>query len=285
MSGQEGLRVKISKKLNPVNLIFSFVFITLGVVMIVPALWMVSTSFKSEGQIWANPIVWIPKPFTMVNFQNVFSTIPIFRYLLNSLIVAVSITVLQLFFSSLAAYGFARIRFKGSTVLFSLFLGTMMIPQNILIIPLYRIMVAMHLLNTYFSLILPNMVTAFSIFLLRQFFYGIPKELDEAAVLDGCNRIRILFRIIMPLSLPVLSALTIFIFMNSWNDFMWPLISISSDSMRTMQVGLAYFSQGNTTFWGPYMGAATIATIPILIVFLVAQKKFIQGIAMSGIKG
>ena len=170
-------------------------------------------------------------------------------------------------------------------MLFALFLGTMMIPQNILIIPLYRIMMAVHLLNTYPSLVLPYMVTGFSIFLLRQFFYGIPRELDEAAFLDGCNRFKVLLKIILPLSMPVLSALTIFIFMNGWNDFMWPLISISSNNMRTMQLGLAYFSQGNTTSWGPYMGAATIATIPILIVFLVAQKKFIQGITMSGVKG
>lgn len=267
------------------DLIWSIILWIGAIFMVIPLLWMLSTSFKTNGQIFTYHVQWIPHPFIFGNYQQAWTEIPMIRFFLNSVIVACSTTVLQILVCALAAYGFARIRFVGREPIFMLFLGTMMIPKYILIIPLYLIMGQLNLINTYGGLILPGIVSAFSIFLLRQFFLNIPIDLDEAAIIDGCNKLQILFRIYFPLSVPALSALTILAFMGAWNDFFWPLIVTSTDSMRTLQLGLAYFQNSYTTQWGPLMAAATIATIPVLVVFFLAQKRFIQGITQTGIKG
>lgn len=267
------------------NLIWSILLWIGAIFMLLPLLWMLSTSFKTNGQIFTYHIQWIPHPFTFENYRQAWTEIPMIRFFLNSIIVACTTTVLQILVCALAAYGFARIRFVGREIIFLLFLGTMMIPKYILIIPLYLIMGQLNLINTYGGLILPGIVSAFSIFLLRQFFMNIPIELDEAAIIDGCSKLQILFRIYFPLSVPALSALTILAFMGAWNDFFWPLIVTSSDSMRTLQLGLAYFQTSYTTQWGALMAASTIASIPVLVVFFFAQKRFIQGITQTGIKG
>jgi len=244
---------------------------------------MISTSFKPLDQVWRGN--WIPNPATLDNYKKVFDRIPFARMTVNSIFVSLTATVGQLLIATLAAYAFARINFIGKDVIFMIFLGTMMIPGYILIIPLYLIVDSLGMVNTYGGLILPKLLSVFAIFMLRQFFSEVPKELDESAYIDGASRIKVLFQIIVPLSTPAFAALFIFSFMNMWNDFMWPLIVTSSEKMRTIQVGIAYFKDAHTTDYGATMAASFLASIPILIVFLFANRSFVQGITMTGIKG
>jgi multiple sugar transport system permease protein len=267
------------------NIIIFVLLAAFAIIMVMPILFMISTSFKPDDQIWAFPIVWIPKPPILDHYVKVWETIPVLRFFFNSVFVSGAVTVSQILISSMAAYAFARIRFFARDTIFMLFLGTMMIPAYVLIIPLYLIIDWLGLMDTYGALIAPSMVSAFSIFLLRQFFLSIPFDLDDSARIDGCNRMQILFKIILPLSKPALAALTIFVFMGAWNNFFWPLIVTSSQDIRVLPLGLAYFQVSQSTDWGPLMAAAVFATIPILIVFMFAQKRFIQGITMTGIKG
>jgi multiple sugar transport system permease protein len=191
----------------------------------------------------------------------------------------------QLFIGTLAAYAFARIRFIGRNIVFLIFLGTMMIPSYVLITPMYLLINRLGFLNTYAALIVPKLISVFAIFMLRQFFLSMPKELDESAYIDGANRFRVLFQIISPNCKPAYAALFIFSFMGVWNDFMWPLIVTNSETMRTIQVGVAYFKDNNATRYGPTMAASFLASIPILIVFLIANRSFVEGLTMTGIKG
>lgn len=265
-----------------VNLVLSLVMLAFGLLMIVPVVWMVSTSFKPLKQVYQSN--WIPNPATLDNYIKVFDRIPVMRMLGNSLIVSVCVTFFQLFIGTMAAYAFARIRFQGRGVIFVIFLGTMMIPSYIIIIPLYLIIDRLGLVNTYLAMILPKMVSVFAIYMLRSFFASMPRELDESAFIDGASRWRVLFSIFVPLAKAAYAALLIFLFMNAWNDFMWPLIVTSEESMRTMQVGVAYFKDSNTTDYGATMAASFLCSIPILVVFLFANKQIVQGITMTGIK-
>lgn len=265
------------------NLLLGAVMLVFGVIMVIPIVWMISTAFKPMKQVWqAN---WIPNPPTLANFEKVFERIPVMRFLFNSLVVSTAVTFFQLLIGTMAAYAFARINFKGRNVIFVLFLGTMMIPQYILIIPLYLIIDMLGLVNTYAALIVPKLVSVFAIYMLRSFFSTMPRELDESAYIDGASRWRVLFSIFVPLARPAYAALLIFLFMNAWNDFMWPLIVTSEESMRTMQVGVAYFRDSNKTDYGATMAASFLCSAPILIVFLFANKQIVQGITMTGIKG
>jgi multiple sugar transport system permease protein len=273
----------LNSKFKPGNIILSLVLIGIGIFMVIPMFWMISTSFKTRAQIWqAN---WIPNPATLENYRQVFKLVPIIRMLFNSILVSFLATFGQLLIGTLAAYAFARIRFVGRHVIFMIFLGTMMIPGYILITPLYLIISRLGLLNTYGALIIPKLVSVFCIFMLRQFFLSMPKELDESAFIDGANRFRVLFQIISPNCMPAYAALFIFSFMGVWNDFMWPLIVINKEVMRTIQVGVAYFSDPNTMSYGPTMAASFIASIPILAVFVAANRQFVTGLTMTGIKG
>ena len=265
-----------------IRTVFALAF---GVLMITPLLFMISTSFKTEGQIWKYDIQWIPDPIILENYVRVFTDMPFIRFFVNSLIVAGGITLGQIITGYLAAYAFARIRFTGRDKIFMIFLATMMIPSYVLIIPQYIMTDKLGLMNTYAAMILPSVVAAFSIFLLRNFMYSIPMELDEAAMIDGCNRLQILIKIIVPLTKPALSAMVIFVFMNAWNNFLWPLLVTSSESMRTIPLALSYFQTSNDAEYGPLMAAALVASFPILIVFMLAQNKFIEGMTMRGVKG
>ena len=256
-----------------------------GILMIMPLLFMVSTSFKQESQIWKYDIEWIPDPIIWENYVRVFTDMPFVRFFSNSVIVSGGVTLAQICTGYLAAYSFARIRFRGRDKIFMIFLATMMIPGYVLIIPQYIMIDKMGLMNSYGAMIFPYMVSAFSIFLLRNFMYSIPIELDEAAMIDGCNRFQILMKIVVPLTKPALSAMVIFVFMNAWNNFLWPLLVTSSEQMRTVPLALSYFQTANTSEYGPLMAAALIASMPILIIFMFAQNKFIEGMTMSGVKG
>jgi multiple sugar transport system permease protein len=256
-----------------------------AVVSLVPILFMLSTAIKPEGLIWKYPIVWLPLPPTLVHFNSVFRYVDMGRLFFNSIFVATVTTVIQANVASLAAFAFSRIRFTGRNVIFLGFLATMMIPQSVLIIPLYIIIDKLGLMNTYAALILPSLISAFSIFLLRQFFMSIPIDLDESARIDGCNRLQILYRIILPLSTPALVSVSIFVFMNSWNSFLWPLIITTDKNLRLLPLGLSYFQVANATAYGPLMAAAGLASLPLVIVFLFAQRRFIEGLTLTGMKG
>jgi multiple sugar transport system permease protein len=255
-----------------------------AIVMIFPFIWGISTSLKDMREVLASPFSLIPKDITFINYRNVVHSIPIVRFFINSLIVSVTITVSQLFTCSLSAYAFSRLRFPFREGLFYILLGTMMIPQQVIMIPVYIILNTFRLIDTYAAMILPFVSSAFGTFLLRQFFLTIPKELEEAATLDGCGHLGFLFRIMIPLSRPILATLAIFTFMWSWNNYLWPLIVTNRIEIRTLQYGLAMFKEEGGLNWGQLMAGTTIATVPILVMFLTMQKQFISGITLTGLR-
>ncbi|MCC6396921.1 MAG: carbohydrate ABC transporter permease [Bacteroidetes bacterium] len=256
----------------------------LALATIAPFLWMVLTSVKDLPEILTYPPRWIPERATLDNFVNAFEAAPFGRYYFNSLFVAFSVTAGQLITCSMAAYAFARLQFRGRDVLFYLFLGTMMIPGQVTMIPSFMVLHWLGWVDSYYALIVPGLASAFGTFLLRQFFLTIPRDLEDAASLDGCSRFGVLWRIILPLSRPALATLAIFTFMGVFNDFLWALIVVSSDEMKTVQLGLAIFRDRYQTDWGQLMAASVTATLPIIIVFFAAQKYFIRGITLSGMK-
>lgn len=266
---------------------------------IVPFLWMISTSLKPEPEIFRFPPVWLPSVWKWDNYAKAMTAAPFERYFLNTVIYAVGITATNLLFCSMAAYAFARLRFPGRNLLFILVLGTMMIPAQVTMVPVFIMLKRWPLLggndvlgagghgllNTYTGLILPGAVGAFGIFLLRQFFMTLPRELEDAARIDGCSEAGIYWRIILPLSKPAMATLGIFTFTAAWNEFLWPLLIMSKDSMKTLQVGLQVFQTQYTTTWDLLMAGTVVVTIPVLIIFLFGQRYFTRGIALSGMKG
>ena len=255
-----------------------------AVIMIFPFLWGVSTSLKDMREVLANPFRLIPKHITVVNYKNVVRSIPIVRFFINSLIVSLTITLSQLITCSLSAYAFARLKFPLREPLFYVLLGTMMIPQHVIVIPVYIILNFFRLIDSYAAMILPFLSSAFGTFLLRQYFMTIPKELEEAATLDGCSHFCFLIRIMLPVAKPILATLAIFSFMWSWNNYMWPLIVTNRIEIRTLQYGLAMFKEEGGINWGQLMAGTTISTVPLLAIFLIAQKQFIRGITLTGLK-
>lgn len=264
--------------------LFYLAVYTLAFITVAPFLWMILTALKDINEIFVYPPKWFPSRIHFDNFVNAFQATHFDRYYLNSIFVAVAVTLGQLFTCSLAAFAFARLRFWGRDVLFYIFLGTMMIPFQVTMIPSFMVLHWLGWIDSYQALIVPGLASAFGTFLLRQFFLTIPRDLEEAAYIDGCSRIRVLWQIIIPLSKPALATLAIFTFMGVFNDFIWALIVINSEEMRTVQLGLAVFRDQYMTQWELLMAGSVMATIPILIVFFFGQKYFIQGITLSGLK-
>lgn len=262
-----------------------------AVVMLGPLLWTLSTSLKPAGDVFASPPKLIPSPFTLDGYRDVFSLLPFPRYLLNSIVVAVAIVLLNVVFATTAAYAFAKLRFPGRRVLFFLLLITLMVPFQVNLIPLYRIMVELHKLSpalgvdTYFGLVAPSAVQVFGIFLMRQFIAAIPDPILESARLDGASELRILRTIVFPLAGPAIATLAIFTFVTAWNDFLWPLIVTNSDDMRTLPVGLALLSRKNTVNWTDTMAGTVVTIIPMLLVFAVLQRRFVEGLTAGAVKG
>jgi len=254
--------------------------------MLIPFLWMILTSFMHNNEIFTYPPTLIPHHTTFLNYQNVSKSIPISRYFINSTFIAVMTTVGQVIFSAMAAYAFARLKFKHREPLFLVFLATMMIPPQVNIVPLFFIMREFHWIDTFYALIIPGLFGGFGIFLMRQWFKTLPAELEDAAKIDGCNPFMTFWKVALPLALPAVATLGIFTFISSWNSFMWPLIVTNSESMRTLPVGLAVFkgSFRETTEWGQLMACAVISVLPVVVVFLLGQKYFIKGILMGGVK-
>jgi multiple sugar transport system permease protein len=253
--------------------------------MLLPFAWMLSTSLKLPPDIFTYPPVWIPSPIAWQNYVKTVTVMPFGRFYLNSLIVTTGVTLLQLLTSSLAAFAFARLRFPGRNALFLLYLATLMIPFQVTMIPNFILVRALGWYDTYQALILPPAFSAFSTFLLRQYLLGIPRELDEAARIDGATSLRIWWQVIMPLTGPVIAALATFVSLNSWNDFLWPLIITNSPAMRTLPVGLSSFQGQYKTDWNLLMAGSVIAMLPVLLVYIIGQRWFIKGITLSGLGG
>jgi multiple sugar transport system permease protein len=268
-------------------------YVMMGLVLVfwlAPLFWMLSTSLKPEGQILSLVPRWIPKTFTWVNYRDVLDKFRLVVWGRNSLIVATGATILGLIISIPAAYAFAKMRFRGQQWIFLLILSTILVPVHITIVPLFLGLAKLKLTDTYFSLIMPTVVNGFGVFLLRQFFQGIPQELEEAAIIDGASRLGILIRVVLPLSRPPLMAVAIFLFIQSWNDFMWPLIVTNTDATRTLPVGLVSalsgtVSGGAIAYYGMSMAGSVLATVPALLIFVALQRYFVQGIALTGLKG
>ncbi len=266
------------------NVIFHLLIYAAALATVAPFLWMVLTSFKNLGEILIYPPKWLPEKFQLENYLNAFRAAPFARFYFNSVFVAIAVTLGQLVTCSMAAFAFARLKFWGRDVLFLIFLGTMMIPGQVTMIPSFMVLYWLGWIDSYKALIVPGLASAFGTFLLRQFFLTIPRELEDAAYIDGCSRAGVLWRIILPLSKPALATLAIFTFMGVFNDFLWALIVVNSEEMRTVQLGLAVFRDRYATEWDKLMAGSVTATMPILLIFFFAQKYFIKGITLSGLK-
>jgi len=256
-----------------------------GLVMIVPFAWMISTSLKSGQYVLSMPPQLIPNPATLDSYRRIFELYPIGRMLFNSLFVAVLTTIGQLVTCSMAAYAFARLKFRGHNFVFLLYLATLMVPFQVTITPLFILMRIFGWINTYQGLILPGVFSAFGTFMLRQAFMTIPTEYEEAAYMDGASPLTIFLKIILPLSKPALATLSVFAFMGSWNSFMWPLFIVREETLMTLPVGLATLQGRWLTEWNLVMAGAVITVLPMLLLYLFAQKYLVQGYVMSGLKG
>ena len=259
--------------------------IIIGIIMVVPFLWMISTSLKEQYDTVKIPPVWIPNPPRWQNYVDLFTQQPMLQFMLNTIKIVFFVVLGQLFFSSLAAYSFARIKFKGRTVMFFFYIATLMVPGQVTMIPTYLMFAKVGLVDNHIVLILPAFFSAFGVFLLRQFFMSLPKELEEAAEIDGCNPFTTYYRIMLPLIVPAMLTLGVFTLMNTWNDYMGPLIYLTTPEKYTMTLGIAYFKGVYTTQLNLVMAGSVLSVIPILVAYLCAQKYFVEGIAVSGMKG
>ncbi|MBE3597320.1 MAG: carbohydrate ABC transporter permease [Limnochordaceae bacterium] len=246
---------------------------------------MLVTSLKEPDQVFTQPIRWVPHPVRWRNYVEAWQAAPFARYFFNSAVVAVVTTAGQLAVSAMAAYAFARLDFYFREPLFALFLGTMMIPEPLRLVPNFLVLSRLGWIDTYLALTVPWMISVFSIFLLRQFFQTVPQELEDAAAVDGCPRWRFLTQILVPLARPAVLTAGLFTFIGSWNAFLWPLIVTNRETMRPIQVGVATFFQEYGTLPNLAMAASTMAVAPVLLFFFLVQRQFIEGIIRTGLKG
>jgi multiple sugar transport system permease protein len=251
-----------------------------------PLIFMISTSLKAMRQIAKFPPEWIPNPVIWLNYPDVFLYAPMHLYLVNTLIIVFPSILGAVFTSALAAYAFARLRAPGKNLIFMVLLSTMMMPAIVTMIPTFILFSKLGWVGTFKPLIVPALLgSAFYIFLLRQFFMTIPRELEDAALIDGCSRFRIFYSVVVPLAKPVLATVTIFAFMSSWNDYLGPLIYLGHRDQYTLSLGLQVFVQYHRSEWGLLMAASTMMVTPVILLFFFAQKHFVQGITLTGIKG
>lgn len=255
-----------------------------GFVSLFPFYWMVSASFKVNSEILQFPPTLIPKSFSFEHYLYVLDNVDMLRVLLNSVIVSVGTVIFNLIFSSLVAYALAKLKFPGKNALFLLIIALMMMPFQLLMVPLFLLIDQYGLMNTYWAMILPASVSSFSIFLLRQAFLGIPNDYIDAALIDGARHFRILSTIVMPMTKPLILTVVLINFYWTWNDFLWPNLVITSDDMATLPVSLSKFSSFMDTRWGAIMAASTFTALPIIMIYLSIQKRFIEAVTTSGLK-
>jgi multiple sugar transport system permease protein len=267
------------------KIVLTVVMTGFSVIMLLPFAWMLSASFKADSQVFNFPIDWIPKAPTLGNYIKVWgSTIPFYLFLLNSIKVSLWCVAGEVCTSALAGYAFAKIKFRGREIIFWIYVATLIFPGQMMLIPRFVLFRLIGIYNTHWALILPGMFTAFGTFMLRQFFSTIPEELSESAKIDGANHFTVFRRIVMPLSFAAVSALVIFQFVSSWNDYEGPLVYIRTMELATIPLGLSFFRDESSTSYGAIMAASVCSLLPIFAVFLTFQKQFVAGIATSGMK-
>ena len=266
------------------DVIGTIVLVVFMILVLLPLFWLLVSAFKSDLDVMKWPPKFFPTEWVATQFAYVWKVLPIPTMLKNTVCFASAVTVISLFFDSLAAYAFARMEFKGKKIIFGIILLTMMIPFQIVMIPLYLEEYKLGILNTFIGLVLPRAASAYGIFMLTSFFSSIPKSLDEAARIDGMSEFQIYLKIMLPLSKPALVTLGIFHLMNNWNDLLYPMMLTSTQEKRTLSAGLATLVGSNAIKYGPTLAATVIAIAPLLIVFLFGQRFFMEGIATSGMK-
>jgi multiple sugar transport system permease protein len=255
-----------------------------GLFTLLPFFWMLCTSAKTEQDLFAHPTTLLPTHWTFANYRAIWHELPFAQLFINSIVFAGGVTVISLLLDSMAAYALARLEFRGRTVAFYLVIATLMVPFQITLIPLFELVFHLHWLNTYQGLIVPRATSAFGIFLLRQFFVTIPRDLDAAARIDGASEWRIYWQVVLPLAKPALATLAAFQFMNNWNDFLWPLVITNDVSRRTLPAGLTLFSGQFVIEHGVLMAGATISLLPLALAFFLAQRYFVSGVTTTGLK-
>jgi multiple sugar transport system permease protein len=279
-STARGARPRLPRALGLVALV------GMAAIWVVPLLWAVVTAFKNETQAGALPLRWVPEGgFTLDSFRTVLTSSNLPLWMLNSVIVAVIVTAVTVLISAMAAYGFSRTVFRGRKWLFALTIAAIMVPPQILIVPLFRQMLALNLVDTYAGIILPQLVAPVMVFVLKKFFDAIPVELEEAARMDGAGSFRVFWQIILPLSRSVIAAVSIFVFIGAWNNFLWPFIVTNDPNLMTMPVGLATVKNAFGVTFAADMAGATIAALPLLVVFVLFQRHIIRGVATTGLGG
>jgi multiple sugar transport system permease protein len=263
------------------------VLIGVAIIVVLPLVWMLSTSFKPKSQWFTREIEWIPRTFTWENYTRIFSnpSTPIGRWFLNSVILGTITTVLTLVVDALAAYAYARLEFPGRKVLFALLLSTLFLPGVMFLVPNFITVFRLGLLNTFPGVFLPALAGVFGVFFLRQFFESIPKDLEEAAQIDGANTFQIFWRVVLPLSKPALATLAVITFLASWNDFLWPLLILRDRALQTLPPGLRTLQGAYTAEYGQMMAGATIAAIPVLLLYVLMQRYIVESVASTGVKG
>jgi multiple sugar transport system permease protein len=270
------------RRLQPVRLALYVVASLLSFMTIAPLFYMVSMSLKETNEVFSTNL--IPHAPTFANFIYVFTQVDFLRYLWNTFFVSAVVTIVALIFHSMAGYALARLRFPGRDAIFLAMFATFLISQPVIIVPLFILARTLHLLDSYAGLIVPSIFNAFGIFLLRQFYLAVPRELEEAALIDGAGYFRIWWSIILPLSRPILSALAILFFLANWNSFLWPLTIISDQDLWMVQVAIASFRQQYNGSWNYIMAASTVVALPTIVMFVIFQKRIIESIKTSGIK-
>lgn len=274
------LKLSILKK----SMIYGLLFL-LGILILVPFFWMISSSLKTSQDVFSVPMHWLPEKIVWKNFSDIWTKIPLLTFFKNSFKLAIIITLLQVVTSSFAAYPFAKMNFPGKDIIFLCYVATIAVPWQVYMIPQFILVRKMNLADTHLSLILMQAFTAFGVFLIRQAYLGVPKELSEAARIDGLSEFGIYSRIMLPLSKPAIATLIIFSFVNVWNDYMGPMIYLNSNELKTIQLGLRMFITQYSADYNLIMAAALISLIPVGALFLSMQRFFIEGVATSGLKG
>ncbi|RIQ35776.1 carbohydrate ABC transporter permease [Jiangella rhizosphaerae] len=263
-----------------------YVVLAVGLlVMALPFVWMVLSSVKPEAEVRSIPPTWLPETYTLENYRELFDRLSFPTYFFNSTVVAVVVTAGNLVFGSMLGYALAKLEFRGKRVVFALVLGTLMVPGMVTFVPLFVLVSNMGLTNTFPGLILPYLVGPLGVFLMRQYFLGLPDELIQAARVDGAGELRIFWSVMLPLTGPALATLGILTFLTSWNNFLWPLVVAQTEDMYTLPVALALYAVGqNATQYGLLLAGAVVVVVPVIVLFLAVQRYFVQGIAMTGIK-
>ncbi len=264
-------------------LLYSFLLVT-SLITLAPFFWMVSASFMHDGHANVYPPIFFPDEFTLVQYKSLFSRLDVARNFVNSLFLSVAVTLISLFFNSMAGYAFAKFRFKGRKSLFNFLLSAMIIPAQVTMLPLFLMLKSLGLINTYMAIIIPGLANIFGIFLIRQYVISIPNSLIEAAKIDGATEFQLYRQVILPLSLPILVTLALFTFMTTWNDFLWPLIALTDNSMYTLPVALANLMLEHTKDPELMMAGSVVTILPVMIVFLALQKYYVKGIMMGSVK-